>query len=168
MNTTTTTLRKCTGSERFGIEPHEAPIDDFTPQPSRKDGYAAMCKPHWSAYVKGLAADRKARQASAEFASAPTAAQAVEASVAKAKRGTAKPKAAKPTPTKKRNATAQARPPVDPKVAEAEAIIAEVDGLSGDEYTERVGGDEVQAAFELIGETNGHGRERAADVGTEA
>ena len=55
---TTTELRHCTGSARFGIEPHEAPIADFPKQPSRKDGLGTMCTEHWRAYVKGL---RKAR-----------------------------------------------------------------------------------------------------------
>ena len=32
---TTTELRRCTGSVRFGIEPHEAPVDEFPKQPGR-------------------------------------------------------------------------------------------------------------------------------------
>lgn len=31
-------LRRCIGSARFGIEPHEAPVEDFPKQPSQKDG----------------------------------------------------------------------------------------------------------------------------------
>ena len=51
---TTTELRRCTGSARFGIEPHEAPTAAFPKQPSRKDGLGTMCAEHWRAYVKGL------------------------------------------------------------------------------------------------------------------
>ena len=31
-------MRKCIGSAKFGIEAHEAPVDDFPAQPSQKDG----------------------------------------------------------------------------------------------------------------------------------
>jgi hypothetical protein len=59
------TLRRCIGSERFDIEPHEAPVDDFPKQPSQKDGLGRMCKKHWNAYTAGLARDAKARKAAA-------------------------------------------------------------------------------------------------------
>ena len=59
MTTRTTELRRCTGSARFGIEPHEAPIAEFPKQASRKDGLGTMCTEHWRAYVKGL---REARE----------------------------------------------------------------------------------------------------------
>ena len=59
----TTTLRKCIGSARFGIEPHEAPVEDFPRQPSQKDGIGRMCREHWNAYTSGLARDAKARKA---------------------------------------------------------------------------------------------------------
>jgi hypothetical protein len=61
----TTTLRRCIGSERFGIEPHEAPGEEFPKQPSQKDGLGRMCKPHWNEYTAGLARDAKARKAEA-------------------------------------------------------------------------------------------------------
>jgi hypothetical protein len=54
-------MRKCIGSTRFGIEAHEAPIEDFPAQPSQKDGLGRMCRPHWNQYTAGLARDRKAR-----------------------------------------------------------------------------------------------------------
>jgi hypothetical protein len=57
---TATDLRRCKGSGRFGIEPHEAPVAEFPKQPSRKDGLGTMCTEHWRAYVKGL---REARVA---------------------------------------------------------------------------------------------------------
>jgi hypothetical protein len=56
---TTTELRRCTGSARFGIEPHEVPVTEFSKQPSRKDGLGVMCTQHWRAYVKGLSEARK-------------------------------------------------------------------------------------------------------------
>jgi hypothetical protein len=62
--TTTTELRRCTGSARFGIEPHEAPVTEFPKQPSRKDGLGTMCTEHWRAYVKGLREARKTAKAS--------------------------------------------------------------------------------------------------------
>ena len=58
-------LRKCIGSTRFGIEPHEAPVEDFPKQPSQKDGLGRMCKVHWNQYTAGLARDAKARKAAA-------------------------------------------------------------------------------------------------------
>jgi hypothetical protein len=57
--TTTTDLRRCRGSARFGIEPHEAPVGEFTKQPSRKDGLGVMCTALWRAYVQGLREARK-------------------------------------------------------------------------------------------------------------
>jgi hypothetical protein len=59
----TTTLRRCIGSKRFGIEAHEAPVEDFPRQPSQKDGIGRMCREHWNAYTSGLARDAKARKA---------------------------------------------------------------------------------------------------------
>jgi hypothetical protein len=56
-------LRRCIGSKRFGIEPHEAPVEDFPRQPSQKDGLGRMCKTHWNAYTAGPARDAKARRA---------------------------------------------------------------------------------------------------------
>jgi len=63
---TATELRRCTGSARFGIEPHEAPISEFPKQPSRKDGLGTMCTEHWRAYVKGLREARKAAEAAVD------------------------------------------------------------------------------------------------------
>ncbi len=60
---TTTELRRCKGSARFGIEPHLAPIDEFPKQPSRKDGLGTMRTEHWRAYVKGLREARVAARA---------------------------------------------------------------------------------------------------------
>jgi hypothetical protein len=57
------TLRRCIGSVRFGIEPHDAPVDDFPKQPSQKDGLGRMCKTHWNEYTAGLARDAKTRKA---------------------------------------------------------------------------------------------------------
>ncbi len=129
-----TTLRKCIGSERFGIEAHEAPASEFPVQPSRKDGLGLMCAPHWKAYVKGL---REAR--------VPADGKAA----AKVTRLRASKPAAKATTKRERRRTPMAHVP-DPKVVEAEALIAEVDALPGPEHVQRVGGDDVQAALEAI------------------
>lgn len=58
-----TSLRRCGGSARFGIEPHEARPEDFPIQPSQKDGLGRMCTPHWNQYTAGLAREAKARKA---------------------------------------------------------------------------------------------------------
>jgi hypothetical protein len=62
----TTELRRCKGSARFDIEPHEAPIGEFPKQPSRNDGLGAMCTEHWRAYVKGLREARVAAEATGQ------------------------------------------------------------------------------------------------------
>jgi hypothetical protein len=60
---TTTALRRCIGSTKFGIEAHEAPPDEFPAQPSQKDGLGRMCKPHWNQYTNGLRKAALARKA---------------------------------------------------------------------------------------------------------
>jgi len=73
----TTTVRRCIGSKRFGIEAHDAPVGDFPKQPSQKDGLGRMCKVHWNSYTAGLSRDAKARKAAEappdEDATAPAA-----------------------------------------------------------------------------------------------
>jgi len=56
-------LRKCIGSARFGIEAHEAPVEDFPVQPSQKDGLGRMCKVHWNQYTTALRKAALARKA---------------------------------------------------------------------------------------------------------
>jgi hypothetical protein len=58
-----TILRRCCGSARFGIEPHEARPEDFPTQPSQKDGMGRMCKTHWNRYTSALRKATLARQA---------------------------------------------------------------------------------------------------------
>jgi hypothetical protein len=67
---TSTELRRCKGSARFGIEPHDAPGSEFPKQPSRKDGLGVMCTEHWRAYVKGLREAREAAEVSEEGSTA--------------------------------------------------------------------------------------------------
>lgn len=69
---TATGVRRCIGSATFGIEPHEAPVDDFPTQPSAKDGLGRMCKPHWTEYTRALRTASVARKA-AEVEAAPAA-----------------------------------------------------------------------------------------------
>ena len=59
----TTTLRTCIGSVRFGIESHDAPIEDFPAQPSQRDGLGRLCKPHWREYTNALRNAALARKA---------------------------------------------------------------------------------------------------------
>lgn len=71
---TTTALRRCIGSAKFGIEAHEAPAGEFPAQPSQKDGLGRMCKPHWNQYTSALrkaALARKAAEGEPEPVSEP-------------------------------------------------------------------------------------------------
>ena len=47
-------MRRCIGSTSFGIEAHEAPVDDFPAQASAKDGLGRMCRAHWTEYTRAL------------------------------------------------------------------------------------------------------------------
>ena len=58
-------IRRCIGSERFGIEAHDAPIEAFPKQPSQPGGLGRMCSEHWRAYTRGLSRDAKSRTAAA-------------------------------------------------------------------------------------------------------
>jgi hypothetical protein len=58
-----TTIRRCAGSARYGIEPHDASVEDFPSQPSQKDGLGRMCKVHWRQYTLALARNANARKA---------------------------------------------------------------------------------------------------------
>ncbi len=128
-----TELRRCTGSQRFGIEPHEAPVSTFPKQPSRKYGLGVMCAEHWKAYVKGL---REARQAATGAKPTPVATRSTTTPVAPAKGEPAAKKAPKPAA----NTT---------EVAAAEAPITEVDAPPADEHMARVGDADVRRAFEM-------------------
>ena len=68
---TTTELRRCIGSAKFGIEAHEAPPDEFPAQPSQKDGLGRMCKPHWNQYTNALRKAALARKAAEGEAAEP-------------------------------------------------------------------------------------------------
>jgi hypothetical protein len=141
----TTTLRRCIGSARFGIEPHEAAVADFPKQPSQKDGLGRMCAEHWRQYVKALNAERKVRATSGETATTPADAQP---STTKPRRHR-RPMASKPAPT-----------PESPRVRKARETLAATEALAGSAYTEAVASDEVQAALETL---NGHGTSEPDD-----
>lgn len=67
-------MRRCIGSATFGIEAHDAPVEDFPSQPSQKDGLGRMCRPHWKAYTGALrkaAVARKAEKADTGSAGDP-------------------------------------------------------------------------------------------------
>ncbi len=75
-------LRRCIGSAKFGIEGHEAPLEEFPAQPSQKDGLGRMCKPHWNQYTGALrkaALARKAAEGGVATEGAPTEPEPVEA-----------------------------------------------------------------------------------------
>jgi len=94
--------RKCIGSARFGIEPHDAPVEDFPKQPSQKDGLGRMCKTHWNQYTAGLARDT-ARKAAAEAAAPSEAAPTTDAVTVESEAS-----AAEPSPKRSRRATKSA------------------------------------------------------------
>ena len=67
-------MRRCIGSTTFGIEAHEATVDDFPVQASAKDGLGRMCKPHWRQYTNALrkaAVSRKAAEAATDPVTEP-------------------------------------------------------------------------------------------------
>ena len=134
--TTTREMRRCTGSARFGIEAHEAPVSDFPKQPSQKDGLGRMCTEHWRIYTSGL---RKDAQASAKDATTPT-----PETSRRTKRGT--------TPKPSTNAAEFER---------AEDLIGEVDAMPADAMVKRVGDPDVQAALETVAAANANGRRDA-------
>jgi len=94
--TTASVMRRCIGSTRFGIEAHEAPVDDFPAQASQKDGLGRMCRSHWTEYTRALRKASVARKA-AEVAEVKVTAEPV-----------AEPEA--PTPRQGRRAKAASEP----------------------------------------------------------
>ena len=98
-NATTTELRRCIGSAKFGIEAHEAPPEEFPAQPSQKDGLGRMCKPHWNQYTNALrkaARARKAAEGRVDVEAAPTESEPVAAPEPIRPRGKRERKAAVP------------------------------------------------------------------------
>jgi len=71
MITTTSGMRRCIGSAKFGIEPHEAPVNDFPVQASQKDGLGRLCRPHWTTYTRELRRASVARKAAEATEPAP-------------------------------------------------------------------------------------------------
>jgi hypothetical protein len=102
-------LRRCIGSERFGIAGHDAPVGDFPAQPSQRDGLGRMCRAHWNQYTAGLARDAMARRA------ASVGETVAEASVPDSEPATpAEPeRAAEPEPIRKRGTRSAAAPVVE-------------------------------------------------------
>jgi len=64
-------MRRCIGSAKFGIAPHEALVDDFPVQASQKDGLGRMCRPHWTEYTRELRRASVARKAEVDAAPEP-------------------------------------------------------------------------------------------------
>ena len=137
----TTTTRRCVGSARFEIEPHEAPVSRFPNQPSQRDGLGRMCKEHWKAYTGGLRTDALARQPASDGPPAETAPTEPEATERKDPKPTTK--------TTKRPSRSRAPSPKAAELERAEALRAEVDALPADQHVERVGDADVQAALEV-------------------
>ena len=96
----TTKLRRCVGSRRFGIEAHEAPEADFPKQPSQPDGLGRMCRSHWREYTAGLRKHALARKGGEPpNAEAPTKATAADRKTRKtATKTTSKTRSRKPSP----------------------------------------------------------------------
>ena len=129
----TTKLRRCVGSARFGIEAHEAEVSEFPAQPSQPDGLGRMCEVHWKAYTAGLRKEALARKASEAGPAVEEWASGPDATAPKTKKA-----------TRQRTPSAKAE-----GLARAEALISEVDALPADQAVRRVGEDDEQAAFEV-------------------
>ena len=158
-------MRRCIGSTTFGIEPHEAPLDDFPAQPSRRDGLGLMCREHWTAYTRGLARARRERHAG-------TTVPAHEHTLAASLVGEGQPiETAGRGPRRTRNRRPLCDHPVDAALVAAKALVDQVDALPADQMARRVGDDDVQAALAAI--ASGHGAPaetplgEAIDPGTE-
>jgi hypothetical protein len=98
-------MRRCIGSEKFGIEAHEAPTDDFPVQPSQKDGLGRMCKTHWNQYTNALRKAALARKAAEGDGTTEVAVTKAASAPAGSRRGrTTKPdKSPKPEPIRTRS-----------------------------------------------------------------
>lgn len=75
-------MRRCAGSAKFGIEAHEAPIEDFPKQASQKDGLGRMCRVHWNQYTTALRTAALQRKAAEGEAAADGPAEDVTATTA--------------------------------------------------------------------------------------
>ncbi len=140
-----TKTRRCVGSQRFGIEPHEAATDDFPKQPSQPDGLGRMCREHWKVYTSGLRKDALGRKAASDgppTETAPTETEATEREDTKPATRTTKPRR-----------RTRARSPEAVEDEHAEALITEVDALPADQHVERVGDADIQAALEVSAAT---------------
>jgi len=128
-------MRTCIGSAKFGIEAHEAPVEDFPAQPSQKDGLGRMCKPHWNQYTRALRKAALARKAAEDGAatevspteSEPAAAPAIKVGGRRTKEaGVAKPEPIRTRPARRRKT--QGDPiaeAVEPAIVPEAANIAE-------------------------------------------
>ncbi len=100
MTTETTSMatRTCIGSKTFGIESHEAAIEDFPVQPSRRDGLGTMCRPHWTEYTRALrrAAVAKGPQADEFQAAVDETSRIVQRDARRAKAARVAPEPARP------------------------------------------------------------------------
>ena len=98
--------RTCVGSTKFGIEAHEAPVDDFPAQPSQKDGLGRMCTPHWNQYTTALRKAALARKADGAVATERASTESDPAAVATPKavggKTAKKARAGKPEPIRTR------------------------------------------------------------------
>jgi len=103
-NPTTMATRTCIGSKTFGIEGHEAAIEDFPVQPSRRDGLGTMCRAHWTEYTRALrrAAVAKGPQADEFQAAVDETSRIVQRDARKAKAARGKPEPIRTKPARGR------------------------------------------------------------------
>ena len=158
----TTKTRRCIGSARFGIEPHDAPLKDF-PTAAQPEGRPRAHVRRALARVRqgpqrraqgeagrGRAARGPQRDDTPEYATAD------EVATAKSTRRQAA-KTAKATTKRERRRTPMASQPVpaSPKVRKARETLAATEMLGRHRVHRRPSArDEVQAALETV---NGHG-----------
>lgn len=140
--------RRCIGSTRFGIEAHDAAVEDFPRQPSQKDGLGRLCKLHWTEYTRGLRA--AALERSGTDATATTTPAVVKKDAAP------KTDHGRSSRGKRPNTATVAASTKVAKVPAAKQVLDEVDRKGGAAYVAAIASDEVQAALEAVG-TQGHG-----------
>jgi len=94
--------RTCIGSKTFAIEGHEAPVEDFPVQPSRKDGLGTMCRPHWTEYTRALRRASVAAVTTVEFSPGLRASLNFAAGISRQRRARGKPEPIRTRPARTR------------------------------------------------------------------
>lgn len=112
------TLRRCIGSQKFGIAEHLAPIADFPLQKSQPGGIGRMCRTDWNKYTTALRVDLAERVANGTYVKGDRKAAAAKPA-ARAKAAPKAPVKAKAAPRAKAAPKAKAKLTRAPKAVKA-------------------------------------------------